>query len=74
MDLYSCDIYQLSSLLRGLSSVSVSVSVESQRAVTKSGNIPDCKAEEGFLPAIVCVSTIFRQYISYHLFLCCVII
>ena len=31
-------------------------------------------AEEGFLPAIVCVCTICLQYISYYLFLCCVII
>ena len=67
MNSSSCDICRLNDLLRSLriscSLGSISVLEESQRAVTKSGNIPDCSAEEGSLLAFVCVCTIFLQYI-----------
>ena len=58
-------IYKTKSLGHYITS---SAQSHSQRAVTKSGNILGCSAEDGFLPAIVYVYTIFFQYISYHTF------
>ena len=44
-------------------------SAQTQRAVTKNGNIHDSvKLGVGFLPAIVYIFTIFFQYNSYHSF------